>query len=457
MTIRQILKACQGQLAEEGLKGRDGKSLDESVTGVVIDSRLVEPGNVFVALTGERTDGHQYIADVFKKKAAAVICEKLPERAEGLCILVEDGRKALMELARYYRGTLSIPVIGITGSVGKTSTKEFVAGVLAEKFLVHKTKGNFNNEIGVPLTLLSIPGEADAAVVEMGINHFGEMHRLSYMVQPDICILTNIGECHLEALKDRDGVLKAKSEMFDFMNPSGYVIANGDDDKLASLKEVKGRPVIHFGLGPANEIRGEVLEDRGLLGTRIRISMQDQQMEALVSLPGVHMVYNALAAAAAASVLGLSCEEIVRGIQAVQAVGGRSRVVECHDKVVIDDCYNANPVSVKAALDLLAGASARKVAILGDMFELGEQELSYHREIGRYAAQRGVDCLVCAGTLSKEMYEGAMEAGILEAHYFTDRDSLIKELSGLLREHDTILVKASHSMGFEAIARFLGV
>ena len=359
---------------------------------------------------------------------------------------------ALKQAAAFYRQQLDIRVVGITGSVGKTSTKEFIAAVLAEKYKVHKTAGNYNNEVGLPLTIFGIQDDDQIAVLEMGINTFGEMHRLSEVARPDICVMTNIGQCHLENLIDRDGILRAKSEIFDFMNPEGTVIVNGDDDKLATIHDVYGKAPITFGMNKDNAIWADHIENRGLLGSRADIHMGDVLVHANIPLPGEHMIYNAMAAAAVGVQFDMTKEEITAGISHVEAVAGRSHLIEAGDKVVIDDCYNANPVSMKAAIDLLATAPGRKVAILGDMFELGENERAMHREVGQYAAEKGIDLILCVGGLSSEMYEGAAEKGG-EARHFEIREALEAVLQDLLQPGDTVLVKASHSMAFENIVQ----
>lgn len=447
MTLENIAAACSGEIyyMREELA-------QETAKGVVIDSRQIEPGYIFVATKGERVDGHRFIPDVFAKGALAVICEVLPEEDMGPCILVKDSFMALKQVAAFYRQQLDIRVVGITGSVGKTSTKEFIAAVLAEKYKVHKTAGNYNNEVGLPLTIFGIQEDDQIAVLEMGINTFGEMHRLSEVAKPDICVMTNIGQCHLENLIDRDGILRAKSEIFDFMNPEGTVIVNGDDDKLATIHEVYGKAPVTFGMNKNNAIWADNIENRGLLGSRADIHMGDALVHANIPLPGEHMIYNAMAAAAVGLQFDMTKEEIAAGISHVEAVAGRSHLIEAGDKVIIDDCYNANPVSMKAAIDLLATAPGRKVAILGDMFELGENEKAMHGEVGKYAAEKGIDLILCVGGLSASMYEEAVKNGG-NAKHFEKREELEEVLGNLLQPGDTVLVKASHSMAFENIVK----
>lgn len=406
MTLTNIAQACGGRLI------CPGEPPAAEAAGVVIDSRKAGKDFLFIATKGERVDGHRFIPEVFAGGALGVVCERLPEQPAGPCILVEDSFEALKRIGEFYRRQLSVKVVGITGSVGKTSTKEFVASVLSQKYRVHKTLGNYNNEIGVPLTVLSMPEDTEVAVLEMGINHFGEMHNLSRIARPDICIMTNIGQCHLEFLGSREGILKAKSEIFDFMGEDGAVCVNGDDDMLSTIKEVKGKPPVTFGLSSSCRIYAADIAGRGLLGSEAVIHDRKAgiSFNAKIPLPGGHMVYNALAATAAGRLLGLTPEEISKGIAAVEGVSGRSHIIELADKVVIDDCYNANPVSMEAALDLLLQADGRTVAVLGDMFELGKEEAKLHERVGGYAVEKGVDCLICTGKLSRHMYEGALKA-----------------------------------------------
>ena len=449
MTLKNIAGACGGRLC--------GGGEDLEIAGAVTDSRLVEKDFLFFAIQGERVDGHKFIPQVMAKGAACAVCEKAPISGEGEAagpyILVKDVKKAMQDIAAFYRSGLSIPIVGITGSVGKTSTKEFIAAVLGEKYHVLKTDGNYNNEIGVPLTLFRIREEHEAAVIEMGINHFGEMHRLSRMAAPDIVVMTNIGDCHLEALGSREGVLKAKSEIFDFMIEDGTVIVNGDDELLAGIKEINKKTPVTFGRGKNNTYYFCDICSKGLFGTEAQLHIPSGDFKVKIPLPGDHMVYNALAAAAVGEALGLTAAEIAEGIAAVQPTAGRSNLICCGDRVIIDDCYNANPVSMCAAIDLLAWADTRKVAILGDMFELGENAKKLHGDVGRHAAESRIDVIVCVGELSAEMAKEAETAntGESEVFYYPEKESLLGELHGLIKPGDTVLIKASHGMGFAEI------
>lgn len=454
MNLLNIAKACLGTLVcREELE-------EQEVAGVVLDSREVEKEFLFIAAKGERVDGHQFIEQVFSKGALCVVCEHAPETEVPAYILVEDSFAALSKIAEYYRSTLDVKVVGITGSVGKTSTKEFVAGVLEQKFNVLKTAGNFNNEIGVPLTVLKIRKEHQVAVLEMGINHFGEMSRLTKIVKPDICVMTNIGQCHLEFLGSREGILKAKSEIFESMNNNGSVCVNGDDDMLQTVKEVHGKAPISFGLTDKNQIYATNIVDQGLFGSTCQIHLDADCFTAEIPLPGQHMIYNALAATAVGNLLGLNNDEIAEGIASVKAMDGRNNIIQAAKYVLIDDCYNANPVSMKAGIDLLTTAHGRKVAMLGDMMELGDDTNAFHTEIGRYAAEKKVDVLLCIGTFSSYMEQGAQEEAAKEnstikIYHFADKDTMMQQLQDILQSKDTILIKASHSMGFETIVKAL--
>ena len=450
LTLRNIASACGGEYV-----GAES-ALDLCVEGITTDSRQVPEGGLFVAIPGERVDGHDYIPKAEAAGAAAVLSEKELPDAKVPYIRVKSSLQAVKDLAEFYLAGLKIPVVGIAGSVGKTSTKEMVASVLSQKYRVLKTEGNFNNELGLPLTIFRLREEHEIAVLEMGISDFGEMHRLSKIARPQTCILTNIGWCHLENLKTRDGILKAKSEIFDYIRPDGHVILNGDDDKLSTIREVKGIVPRTFGLNPGNEIWADQLESRGLKGISCRIHTPEGDFDAAIPMPGEHMVYNALAAAAAGLYYGLTLEEIRRGIESFETIRGRFRILETGTYTLIDDCYNANPVSMKTSLQALQEGKGRRVAVLGDMGELGENEKDLHREVGAFAGSLSIDALYCGGPLCEYLAEGAREANPeLEICWYPGRDRLMVELKRLLKPQDTILIKASHYMGFDKIVNML--
>ena len=437
ITLREVAAACKGTLYGDP---------EIKITSIVTDSRKAEKGSLFAAIRGGRVDGHDFIAQTARQGAVCALCESAPD-ADVPYILVDSTLVALKGIAEYYRSLFTIPFIGVTGSVGKTSTKEFISSVLAQKYRVHKTSGNFNNELGVPLTLFGLGEEHEVAVIEMGISGFGEMTRLSKMVRPDISVITNIGCCHLENLGDRDGVLRAKTEMFTYLQPGGKIILCHDDDKLRTVTEYSGVRPIFYGTDPADEYYADNIRELLLDGVRCTLHHGDHAIDVAIPAMGRHNVLNALCAMAVGSVLGLSDEQIRDGIADFRTVGSRNRVVFTCGMTVIDDCYNANPTSVRAGLDTLSRFSGRRVALLGDMKELGKDELSLHREIGACVRQKGVDVLIAVGALSRATAEGFGEGAI----YFPTVDECIDRLPQLLREGDTVLVKASHSMHFERI------
>ena len=442
-TLAEIAAACGGTY----VGNEDMKSA--VITSVERDSRQVKEGSLFLAIKGERVDGHDYIQKCYDSGAICAICEKAPENADKPYILVPSTLQAVKEIGRAYREKFDIPVVGVSGSVGKTSTKEMLYAVLSQKFKTHKTQGNLNNELGVPLTLLSMPEDTEAAVIEMGISGFGEMTRLAKMAQPTICVLTIIGCCHLENLGDRDGVLKAKTEMFDYAKEGAAFILNGDDDKLSTVKDVRGTKPIFFGLDKSNRYYAENIENNGEGGVSCTLCFDDTRLDVTIPAIGSYMVSNALAAVAAGKLLGLSDEQLKNGVEAYKTVGSRANVINTGKLRIIDDCYNANPTSVKASLDTLKNFEGRKVAILGDMKELGSNELSLHYDTGAYAKEIGIDRVLSVGPLAKELARGA------EDLWFESIDALLPELPDLLKDGDTVLVKASHSMHFENIVENL--
>lgn len=450
MTLERMAQACKGIY-----RGREEDRAKE-ITEITTDSRKARPGCLFAAIKGERADGHDFIPSVFEKEALCVISEHELPQMRGNYIQVESTLEALKALAKYYLEQLQIPVVGITGSVGKTSTKEMVWAVLSQKYRTLKTLGNFNNELGLPLTVFRLRDEDEMAVLEMGISNFGEMHRLAEIAKPDTCIITNIGACHLEFLGDRDGVLRAKSEIFDFLKEDGHVILNGDDDKLSEIQQVKGVRPVFFGLDGENQIYADHIRKRGLKGISCRIHGPGLSFDVKIPMPGLHMVYNALAGTAAGLVYGLSPEEIRRGIESLQPVSGRFHIIETEHFTIIDDCYNANPASMKASLEVLQDGVERKVAVLGDMGELGPEEKELHRQVGEYAGTLALDLCVCTGPLCASLAEGIRSSNpSMEVVCFPQLQELLKQLPGLLQEKDTILVKASHFMHFEKVVEKL--
>ncbi len=450
LTLENLTRVCGGIY-----RGGEEEKYKE-VTSITSDSRTAEEGCLFVPIVGERVDGHRFIPDVMEKGALATLSERELEGADYPYIQVESSLQAVKDIARFYLEQLQIPVIGITGSVGKTSTKEVIASVLKEKYNTLKTQGNFNNELGLPLTVFRLRDCHEIAVLEMGISDFGEMSRLADIARPNTCVITNIGQCHLEFLGDRDGVLRAKTEIFNYLKEGGRAVLNGDDDKLATIQEVQGQPPVFFGLNPEYPVYADEIVSCGLKGTDCRIHLPETEFAVHIPMPGKHMVSNALAAAAVGMLYGLTGEEIQRGIESLEPISGRFRMVETEKYLIVDDCYNANPVSMKASLDVLKDALGRKVAILGDMGELGENERLMHEDVGKYAASCGLDLLICSGSLCEFMAKAARRGNPhLPVIYEPDRRALQEHLRDYIREGDTVLVKASHFMHFEEIVKEL--
>lgn len=442
-TLAEIADACCGRyIGDERLK-------DTAITSVERDSREIKNGSLFLAIKGERVDGHNFIEKCFESGAVCAVCEKAPEAPSKPCIVVDSTLEAVKKIAEAYRNKFDIPVIGISGSVGKTSTKEMLYSVVSQKYKTHKTLGNLNNELGVPLTLLAMPEDAQAAVIEMGISDFDEMSRLSKMVQPTICVLTIIGCCHLENLGNRDGVLRAKTEMFNFAKPNADIVLNGDDDKLRTVTSINGKKPVFFGLSDSNDYYAENIVNNGDGKITCTLCFEGKKLNAVIPAIGNYMVGNALAAVAVGRLLGLDDEQITNGIMSYKTVGSRANVVDTGKIKIIDDCYNANPNSVKASLDTLMNLKGRKVAVLGDMKELGAEEEQLHRETGEYAKKLGVDLVLAAGPLASSLAVGA------DGEWFESVEQLKSALPALINEGDTVLVKASHSMHFEQIVDFL--
>ena len=414
MTLRAMTQAVNG------IYHGNGEDYDKEITAITIDSRKVAEGGLFIAIKGERSDGHDFIGQCFEKGAACVISEKELPDEERSYIQVESSLQALKDLALLYRNNLDVKVVGITGSVGKTSTSDF-----------------------------------------------GEMDRLSKIAQPDICVITNIGFCHLENLGTRDGILKAKTEIFNHMNPDGIVIVNGDDDKLSTISQVHGKRPLVFGISNKDGVYADNIKSLGLDGTSftihgIKTSDNYSTFDLTVPVPGHHMVYNAMAAALVGSVLGLSSIEIERGVKNLKTIAGRNNIIKENGFTIIDDCYNANPVSMKASLDVLDTAIGRKVAILGSMFELGENEKQMHYDVGMYLGTKDIDVLITAGDLAAQIAAGTRayidtnyNAHGCEVHDFETRDDMLKCIGHILKTGDNILIKASHGMEFTKVVEAL--
>lgn len=437
-TLEEIAKITNGVIV--------GENID--ITNIVTDNRKAVKGDLFIAIVGEIHDGHKFIDGAVENGASAVLVQR--DGNYGVpYVKVEDTVKAYGAIAKAHKNKFNIPVVAVTGSVGKTTTKDMIAGVLSQKYKVLKTDGNFNNHIGVPITLLRLDKTHECAVIEMGMNHFDEISYLTSLVNPDIAVITNVGVSHIENLGSREGILKAKCEIFEGMEKEGLKILNLDNDMLATVND-KYENICYYSMEQKADIYADNIVEKGVKGISCTIHTPKFSFDADISIPGRHMVGNAMAATAAAVELGLNAEEIAKGISSFEPTGGRMEIIESDSYTIINDVYNANPVSTKAGIDVVAHEKGKKCCVLGDMFELGGYAPQLHYEVGEYAVNKGMDMLVCIGKLSKNMYDGAVNAkGNTKIFYFETQEEFIENCDNIIENNMTILVKASRGMHFE--------
>lgn len=424
-----------------------------TIREVVIDSRKAAAGSLFTALKGEKTDGHAFIGAAFSQGAFAALTDReIEEVPEGKALLiVDDPLKALGRLAKGYREQFHPFTVGVTGSAGKTSTKDMVAAVLSAQYHVDKTQGNYNNLIGTPLTLLTLDSTVEAAVIEMGVDSFGDIGKMAEMAEPDVGIITNIGTAHLEKLGSRDGILQAKLEMADHLREGGCMLLNGDDDKLGPAKARLKVPAETFGKSEGCDCRIlKAQQENDCL--HVALTYRGELYEADLSAIGEHMAYNAAPAIMVGVQRGLSKEQILSGLSGARLTEHRLQMRKrAGGGMVVDDSYNANPAAMKASLKALVSLEGKRhVAILGDMFELGSYSEEGHAEVGRFAADlEGLDKLIACGKRSKVLAQEASKSATgLDVDYYPTLEELEKNLPALTEQGDVILVKASHGMGF---------
>ena len=449
MTIQEIAAAVDGKW----LNPRDDAP---AVTAVCTDSRKLTPGCLFLPWVGEKFDGHDFIGQALDAGAAGCLCARVPEtpRDDKFYIQVADTRLALRALASAYRDKFDIPVVQVTGSVGKTTTKEMIAAVLGAKYRVLKTPENFNNDIGTPLTLLGLRPEHQAAVIETGMNHFGEIEYLGAMVRPDVAVISNIGDAHIEFLGSRQGILQAKCEIFTHLKEGGLAVLNGDD----SLLDTVNIPFRTVRCGQSGHCQARITEvaDHGVEGITCTVETAKDVYHLSIPAPGVYMAYSASIAVAVGEELGLSHDEIVRGAASYEPAGSRMRVVRLPEgRIILDDCYNANPQSVTAALEVLAKTECdHRVAVLGDMGELGGLTEQAHYNMGALAAMLGIDFVVAIGEKAAKIADGTAQSGGEVLHFATKEEAL-GTLRRQLEPNTAMLVKASHAMHFGALVEAL--
>lgn len=424
---------------------------DNLINRVSIDSRDVDEKTLFFAIKGERFDGHDFINDVAEKGVGAIVSHKRIECSAPV-IFVEDTKQAFLDFASFYRMSMpNLLVVGLTGSVGKTTTKEMTACVLSQKNKTLKTEGNLNNEIGMPRTLFRLDETYGSAVIEMGMDNAGQISALSRSCKPDCAIITNVGVSHIENLGSRDGILKAKLEILDGLKKGSPLFLNGDNDKLSAVK-TDDYKVIFFGIENKNcDILAEDIKEIGL-STKFTAVKGDIRQKITIPTVGIHNVYDALAAFAVGMEYEILPEKIAEGLENYVPSGMRQRIKDANGITVIEDCYNASPDSQKAGLNsLLKIAKGRKIAVLGDMLELGSYSETAHRNVGEYAAECEIDLLFTYGKESEYMADSAKKAGLKAVFSFTDKAELTKALEKELKLGDTVLFKASRGMKLEEI------
>ncbi|NLO88973.1 MAG: UDP-N-acetylmuramoyl-tripeptide--D-alanyl-D-alanine ligase [Clostridia bacterium] len=452
LRVKELAEICGGKLV-----WGDGET---SFRGVSIDSRKIEPGQVFFALRGENFDGQDFVEQVFEKgAAAAVVLKDFKGNARGKCLVqVEDTLSALQRLAAWWRRKFDIPVIGITGSSGKTTTKDILAGILSTSGEVCRTRGNLNNHIGLPLVLLELSRSCRFCVVEMAMRGLGEIAQLCEIAAPTGGIITNIGVAHYERLGSRENIARAKGELAQSLPQEGFLLLNSEDEWSSLIGSLTSAEVIYYGMGNIARIRAEKVQCEPWGSSFVLVS--DKVSGPLeLPIPGKHNLYNCLAAVGAALQLGLGLEEIQQGLNQIHLTKMRLEILKgIRDTTIINDAYNANPDSMKASLRVLKDFSGnRRIAVLGDMLELGVIAVKEHREVGREAVHLGIDYLITVGELAEYIAQGAMDAGLPEKNVFcvSDKGQAAERLKRIVAPGDVILVKGSRAMGMEEIVNAL--
>ena len=441
ITLRQAAAWCGGTVEE--------KYADVEFRGANNDTRVLKPGQLFVALQGAR-DGHEFIDDAMKKGAAAVLCTRMV--GDYPAIYVSDPRLALGEIARRERMRIGMQVVGITGSVGKSTTKEMVAQVLGTTFRTAKTPANHNNDIGMPMAILDMPEDTQVAVVEMGMNHFREMAYLSRIARPDVAVIVNIGTAHIEFLGSQKGIRKAKMEILEGMAPDARLLLNGDDAMLRCLEEQPAQSVIYYGSDDGCSVyAADVRQEGEVLSFTVHDDGGDS-FPVRLHVEGSHYVSDALAAVTVGLALGVQPSQIQAGLDSFRNMAGRQEILQLGGMTVIKDCYNAGPESMEAALKVLGTKPKRRVAVLGDMLELGACSPAEHYRVGRMAALTS-DLVFAFGPNAARVVSGCLTGGMdtLHALAYTDKEKLIADLKLTCKPGDTLLVKGSRGMHMEQV------
>lgn len=431
------------------------------VSHIKLDSRKVEPGDLFVPVIGEKVDAHTFIPQVIRAKAAAVFTSEHEAPPDGAAdtafIRVADTRKALQDVGRYLRKRLTLPLVGVTGSVGKTTTREMIAAALSAGYRVYKTPGNSNSQVGVPITISEISKEDEIGVIELGMSEPGELTVIARIAQIDMAVITNIGITHIEQLGSRENIYKEKLTIQDGLKENGVLILNGDDDMLCKTRGKDGVKTVYYGTGKNCDFRAEeicLLDGR----TEFTAVHGNERQRVILNVMGQHNVMNALAAVAVCAECRMSMKEAAEGLLSFTGYKNRQQIYEGEGLTILDDSYNASPASMKAALDVFKSLKpgSRHVAVLADMKELGEGAPGYHREVGEYAAKTGVDLVVTLGEACRELSKGVCAGSQIPVKEFLDKEEMTAFLDKELRDGDCVLFKGSNSMGlFTAAARFI--
>jgi UDP-N-acetylmuramoyl-tripeptide--D-alanyl-D-alanine ligase len=448
LTFSQLADMVGGTVIQGG---------DVEASSVVIDSREVKPDSVFFAIRGERLDGHDFLPQALQTARGAVV-SRVPENTGKAIVKVDDTTEALQRLAKSIRERYDFLLIGITGSAGKTTTKEMIATLVGTERRTFKSWGNFNNQIGAPLCLDNMPDDAQVVVSEMGMNHAGEIAQIAGLMRPHVGVYTNIAPVHVEFFPDGIyGVAAAKRELLENLAPNGTVIVNNDNEHVVRIsRDFEGRRVT-YGVEHDAEYRATNIRDRGLLGTRFTLVAEGAQRELELVLPGRHNLDNLLAAIATARAVGISWEGIERGVREVKPAYHRGVIIPWKGATIYDDTYNSNPYALKRTLELMTQAEAkRRVAVIGDMLELGEQELQFHRDAG-LGIPRSIDVVVGVGKRTRALLDGAREAGFAESalHHFETAQEAGEFLKGEIREGDLVLIKGSRGVGLDKAVAML--
>lgn len=438
LRVSEIAKVCGGEF-----------NIDTEITSVAIDTRKIEKGCLFICIKGERFDAHRFIDEAFEKGAAAVMISE-DVKIDKPYIKVDDTAKQMLSLAGYYRSKFDVPIVALTGSVGKTTTKEFTHLVVNSKYKAIKTLGNLNNEIGLPQMLFMLDSSTEAAVIEMGMNHFGEIHRLSTATQPTMGIITNIGVSHIENLGSREGILEAKLEILDGLKKGAPLLLNGDNDLLSTVKNDDYKIYFYAVDNDADFKAVDIKENPN--STSFTVQYFGKERSITIPAIGKHNVYNALAAFAVGILLDIDAETAADALKTYEPSGMRQKVVEINGITSIEDCYNASPDSMKAGITTLAGIQAcKKIAVLSDMLELGEYSEQTHYDVGTMAAENKIDYLLCVGSDAKYIVDGARDNGLLNAYLFDSKQSLTDKLFEIAEKGDAVLFKASRGMKLEEV------